>query len=63
MDVDPKEGCNRHIFIPALNPLEFVSADAQTGTITYLMPDGTQITNGPGHTSSEKLREMINNGQ
>jgi len=61
MDVDPHEGCNRHIFIPALNPLEFVSADAQTGTITYLMPDGKQITNGPGHMSSTKLREMINN--
>jgi hypothetical protein len=60
-DIDPKIGCPRHIYNPDLNPLEFVSANAVTGTITYLLSSGEQITNGPGHTSSKNLKEMIEN--
>jgi hypothetical protein len=58
---DQKTGCPNHIFNDQLNPLEFVSADADAGTITYLLPDGTQITNGPGHTSSKELKEIVEN--
>jgi len=60
---DQKRSCDHHIYNDQLNPLEFVSADADAGTITYLMPDGTQITNGPGHTSSKELRRIVENGK
>ena len=59
---DQKAGCVLHIYNDQLNPLEFVSADADAGTITYLLPDGEQITNGPGHTSSKDLRRIVENG-
>ena len=60
---DQKTGCPNHIYNDTLNPLEFVSADADAGTITYLLPSGEQITNGPGHTSSEELRRIVENGK
>ena len=60
---DQKTGCQNHIYNDTLNPLEFVSADADAGTITYLLPSGEQITNGPGHTSSEELRRIVENGK
>ena len=50
-----------HIFIPALVPLECCGADEENGTISYVNTDGTELVNGPGHTSSKELREMINN--
>ena len=60
---DQKKGCPNHIYNDQLNPLEFVSADAVAGTITYLLPSGEQITNGPGHTSSEELRRIVEDGK
>ena len=58
-----KKYCQNHIYNDTLNPLEFVSADADAGTITYLLTSGEQITNGPGHTSSEELRRIVENGK
>jgi hypothetical protein len=43
-------GCNNHIFIPKLVPLEVTDADEHKGTVTY----GT-ITNGPGAVLSRDL--------
>jgi hypothetical protein len=59
---DQKTGCPNHIYNDTLNPLEFVSADADAGTITYLLPSGEQITNGPGYTSSKELRRIVEDG-
>lgn len=58
---DQKTGCPNHIYNDTLNPLEFVSADADAGTITYLLPSGEQITNGPGYTSSKELKGVVEN--
>ncbi len=60
--VSPIDSCGmkNHIFIPHLVPLEIVGADPDNGTITYITDTCEEITNGPGHVSSEKLREMVN---
>lgn len=45
-------GCDSHIFIPSLVPLEVVDADAEKGTVTY----AGGLINGPGAMSSEEFK-------
>jgi hypothetical protein len=45
-----REGCEKHIFIPALVPLTQIDADPDLGTITY----ENNIINGPGNIESKK---------
>ena len=48
-------GCDHHIFIPSLVPLEVVDADAEKGTVTYAhLNDAWE--NGPGAMSSEEFK-------
>jgi hypothetical protein len=49
-----KAGCEGHIFIPQLVPLEATDSDPEIGTITY----GT-ITNGPGGVLSKDLQKVV----
>ncbi len=49
-----REGCDRHIFIPALVPLEVTDASEPEGTVSY-----GDLVNGPGHVLSRDLKEYI----
>lgn len=51
-----KAGCEGHIFIPQLVPLEVIDSDPEAGTITY----SGGIVNGPGFTSSVDMEKEIN---
>ena len=45
-------GCDDHVYIPALVPLEFKGGDADGNWAEYHLPDGTQVHNGtPKHGS------------
>ena len=50
--------CEFHIFVPDLVPLEMVNADADVGTVTYKLAEGS-ISNGPGAIASGNLGEYI----
>ena len=49
-----KVGCEGHIFIPALVPLEATDSDPEVGTISY-----GNIVNGPGFVASKDLQSVI----
>ena len=51
-----KAGCEGHIFIPQLVPLEVIDSDPEAGTITY----SGGIVNGPGFVSSVDMEKEIN---
>ena len=45
-------GCDDHVYIPALVPLDFKGGDADGNWAEYHLPDGTQVHNGtPKHGS------------
>ena len=54
-EFEQKAGCEAHIFIPALVPLEQTDADPEKGTISY-----GDITNGRGFIASKDLEKFIN---
>lgn len=52
--------CLQHVFIPALVPWPAVDADPEAGSITYQMPLGGLVVNGPGGVRSGELgREVV----
>ena len=53
-EFEQKQGCEGHIYIPELVPLEQTDADPEKGTISY-----GDIVNGPGHVSSVDLEKEI----
>jgi len=53
-EFEQKKGCENHIFIPELVPLEQTDADPEKGTISY-----GDITNGPDNTLSVDLEKEI----
>ncbi len=54
-EFEQKMGCEKHIFIPELVPLELIGADPEAGTIEY---EG-DIVNGMGHIESRDLEKEI----
>ena len=53
-ELKQKTGCERHIFIPQLVPLESTDADPEKGTISY-----GDIVNGPGGIASKDFEKYI----
>ena len=54
-EFEQKQGCENHIYIPELVPLQLVGADPEAGTIEY--SDG--VVNGPGFIKSVDLEKEI----
>lgn len=54
-EFEQKNGCEKHIFIPELVPLQLIGADPESGTIEY----ENDIINGPENIKSVDLEKEI----